>query len=234
MGAKALLPNFEIVKLLSTAVCRLHLFAVQSDNPFERCIIYAISMGGDTDTIASMAGAISGALYGISYIPESWRNMCESSEKTLVLAENLFMGSKSAVGNAANSGSTDGIIWFFCVFEPAARKTDFKDDQFCSDGIISYHWLYFVGVGDTHSLSDSLGSSIFLHRVDIFLYQTWVTDDQKNGCTICQRRVIGFTMQHLDYVNVKYVWWKIFREKYWTVVPATPKYFWKKRTIFPQ
>ena len=40
---------------------------------YKDCVIYAISLGGDTDTIASMAGAISGAYLGINAIPAKWR-----------------------------------------------------------------------------------------------------------------------------------------------------------------
>ena len=34
--------------------------AFQSDSPFLRAILFSISLGGDTDTIGSMAGAIAG------------------------------------------------------------------------------------------------------------------------------------------------------------------------------
>ena len=44
---------------------------------FARTIIYAVSLGGDTDTIATMAGAIAGAYYGIDGVPPSWRGKCE-------------------------------------------------------------------------------------------------------------------------------------------------------------
>jgi poly(ADP-ribose) glycohydrolase ARH3 len=46
-------------------------------NGFQKTIIYAISLGGDTDTIATMAGAIAGAHYGIQAIPGSWSEACE-------------------------------------------------------------------------------------------------------------------------------------------------------------
>ncbi|CAE1293643.1 ADPRHL2 [Acanthosepion pharaonis] len=42
-------------------------------NAFERTIIYAISLGGDTDTIATMAGAIAGAYWGEEAIPITWQ-----------------------------------------------------------------------------------------------------------------------------------------------------------------
>src|SRR5262249_24083926 len=37
----------------------------ESDNPFVRTIYFAISLGGDTDTIASLAGSVAGNSYDI-------------------------------------------------------------------------------------------------------------------------------------------------------------------------
>uniref|UniRef100_A0A1B0D7Q6 ADP-ribosylhydrolase ARH3 n=2 Tax=Phlebotomus papatasi TaxID=29031 RepID=A0A1B0D7Q6_PHLPP len=62
---------------------------IATDNPFKRCLEYAISLGGDTDTIASMACAISGAFYGESIIPPSLLKHCEASEKITNLADSL-------------------------------------------------------------------------------------------------------------------------------------------------
>jgi poly(ADP-ribose) glycohydrolase ARH3 len=53
-------------------------------------VIYAISLGGDTDTIASMAGAISGAYLGVEAIPQEWRAKLESREHIEALAEKLW------------------------------------------------------------------------------------------------------------------------------------------------
>ena len=54
----------------------------------------AIAMGGDTDTIACMAGALSGAFLGAAAIPATWREMVEDSallgELADALAENAF------------------------------------------------------------------------------------------------------------------------------------------------
>ncbi|KAK0055248.1 poly(ADP-ribose) glycohydrolase ARH3 [Biomphalaria pfeifferi] len=67
-------------------------------NQFEQTIIYAISLGGDTDTIATMAGAMAGALYGIESIPETWRACCESVNKAEKMAEDLFnLNNRSAL-----------------------------------------------------------------------------------------------------------------------------------------
>ncbi|MEA1872102.1 MAG: ADP-ribosylglycohydrolase family protein [Chloroflexota bacterium] len=56
---------------------------------YKDTVIYAISLGGDTDTIAAMAGAISGAYLGIEAIPSEWRARLENREYIEALAENL-------------------------------------------------------------------------------------------------------------------------------------------------
>lgn len=63
--------------------------ALQTDCPFRRTIQYAISLGGDTDTIASMAGAIAGAFYGIEVVNPNLQKHCEFVQETLSLADQL-------------------------------------------------------------------------------------------------------------------------------------------------
>ncbi len=41
-------------------------------NSFEQAVVYAISLGGDTDTVGAMTAAISGAYLGVEAIPEKW------------------------------------------------------------------------------------------------------------------------------------------------------------------
>jgi poly(ADP-ribose) glycohydrolase ARH3 len=57
---------------------------------FVSTVIYAVSLGGDTDTIASMAGAISGAYLGIEAIPQEWQEYLENREYILNLADRLW------------------------------------------------------------------------------------------------------------------------------------------------
>jgi poly(ADP-ribose) glycohydrolase ARH3 len=49
----------------------------------------AIALGGDTDTIAAMAGALSGAFLGATAIPEPWRARIEARERMQRLADAL-------------------------------------------------------------------------------------------------------------------------------------------------
>ena len=56
---------------------------------FASTATYAISLGGDTDTIASMAGAISGAYLGIDAIPAEWQEKLENLDYIMNLADRL-------------------------------------------------------------------------------------------------------------------------------------------------
>jgi len=59
-------------------------------NSFEECVLYAISLGGDTDTIGAMAGAISGAYHGVEAISDGWKSRLEAREYLERLAEKLW------------------------------------------------------------------------------------------------------------------------------------------------
>lgn len=63
---------------------------IQTDNPFRRAVQYAISLGGDTDTIGSMTGAMAGAFYGEEKINSNLLLHCEASEEFRILGDRLF------------------------------------------------------------------------------------------------------------------------------------------------
>ncbi len=57
---------------------------------FAGAVLYAIRLGGDTDTIASMAGALAGAYLGEEAIPTGWRERVEDAAELRRLARALF------------------------------------------------------------------------------------------------------------------------------------------------
>lgn len=63
---------------------------IDTENPFRKCLEYSIGLGGDTDTIASMACSISGAYRGDATISENLLKHCEESEMLTQIAEDLF------------------------------------------------------------------------------------------------------------------------------------------------
>lgn len=48
---------------------------------FEEALVYAVSLGGDADTIAAMTGALAGAYHGARAIPRRWLEALENGEK---------------------------------------------------------------------------------------------------------------------------------------------------------
>ena len=59
---------------------------------FAQAVLHAISLGGDTDTIGAMTGAISGAYLGFDLIPGGWRDRLENRLYIEELAERLWRG----------------------------------------------------------------------------------------------------------------------------------------------
>jgi poly(ADP-ribose) glycohydrolase ARH3 len=57
------------------------LFTVLAWSEPERVLVEAIRLGGDTDTIASMAGAIAGARVGAGALPPEWLDQLENGER---------------------------------------------------------------------------------------------------------------------------------------------------------
>ena len=57
---------------------------------FAQAVVDAVSLGGDTDTIGAMTGAIAGAYLGIEAIPSNWRGKLENRLYLTELAEKLW------------------------------------------------------------------------------------------------------------------------------------------------
>ena len=76
------------IEAFNSVPTAIYSFLVHPDS-FAEAVLYAISLGGDTDTIGAMTGAISGAHLGIESIPDSWRNKLENRLYIEELAEKL-------------------------------------------------------------------------------------------------------------------------------------------------
>ncbi len=55
------------------------IYSFLAHRDFKSAVLYAVSLGGDADTIGSMTGAIAGACHGISGIPSQWRETVENN-----------------------------------------------------------------------------------------------------------------------------------------------------------
>ena len=57
---------------------------------FKDAVVYAVSLGGDTDTLGAMTGALCGAYLGLDAIPEEWKAKLEHRDYIEELALKLF------------------------------------------------------------------------------------------------------------------------------------------------
>ncbi len=65
------------------------IWCLLTTNNYKSCVLNAVNLGEDTDTVGAIAGGLAGALYGLEDIPEEWlhtlrkreyiENMCKSA-----------------------------------------------------------------------------------------------------------------------------------------------------------
>lgn len=56
------------------------LWCALTTNSFEECVLKAVNLGEDTDTIGALAGGLAGIIYGEYKIPEQWINSLQRKE----------------------------------------------------------------------------------------------------------------------------------------------------------
>ncbi|RLI05476.1 hypothetical protein DRO26_02050, partial [Candidatus Bathyarchaeota archaeon] len=57
---------------------------------FKESVVYAVNLGGDTDTLGAMTGGLSGSYHGIEKIPQRWKEKLENRVYIESLAEKLW------------------------------------------------------------------------------------------------------------------------------------------------
>ncbi|MEX2527862.1 MAG: ADP-ribosylglycohydrolase family protein [Gemmatimonadota bacterium] len=65
------------------------LWAFDTTSSFRDCILKAVNLGDDADTVGAIAGQVAGAVYGRSGIPEEWITGLQESERFVELADGL-------------------------------------------------------------------------------------------------------------------------------------------------
>jgi ADP-ribosylglycohydrolase len=65
----------EIIKSSGYVVDTLEasLWCLMNSSDYRECVLKAVNLGSDTDTVAAVAGGIAGIIYGLEGIPESWK-----------------------------------------------------------------------------------------------------------------------------------------------------------------
>lgn len=73
------------------------LWCLVNTHSYKECVLTAVNLGDDTDTVAAIAGSLAGALYGYDSIPKEWlntlikrdyiENMCDEAYENWVKGE---------------------------------------------------------------------------------------------------------------------------------------------------
>ena len=90
-------PTAEALAVLGTSGYVVHTVAsafycfLRTPRNFERTVIAAVMGGRDTDTVAAIAGAISGAHNGVGGIPKRWLEGVEDAERLADLARKIYL-----------------------------------------------------------------------------------------------------------------------------------------------
>ena len=64
---------------------------------YKECVLKAVNLGDDTDTVGAVAGGLAGLYYGLEEIPAEWINILPKKEWIIELAERLSLKTESSV-----------------------------------------------------------------------------------------------------------------------------------------
>ena len=67
------------------------LWCLLTTDSYKECVLKAVNLGEDTDTIAAIAGSLAGAMYGYDAIPEEWRRTLIKKDYIEKLCEKAFL-----------------------------------------------------------------------------------------------------------------------------------------------
>ena len=66
------------------------LWCLLTTRSYRDCMLKAVNLGSDTDTVAAVAGGLAGILYGAESIPEDWLKVLAKKEEIVRLCEAFF------------------------------------------------------------------------------------------------------------------------------------------------
>ena len=64
-------------------------------NNYKDCVLKAVNLGNDTDTVAAIAGGLAGALYGYETIPQEWRDTLIKRVDIEAMCEQAYLSWRS-------------------------------------------------------------------------------------------------------------------------------------------
>ena len=57
---------------------------------YKSCVLKAVNLGDDTDTVAAVAGGLAGAMYGLDGIPKKWLSTLKKRKYIEKMCEDVY------------------------------------------------------------------------------------------------------------------------------------------------
>jgi ADP-ribosyl-[dinitrogen reductase] hydrolase len=77
---------------------------------FRQCVTDAVLLGGDTDTVAAIAGAVCGANLGVEQLPQTWSDALAERPRTVEWMEQLAQHGENGSG-----GNPPAMCWLATI-----------------------------------------------------------------------------------------------------------------------
>lgn len=97
-----LVPSGFVLDTLQAA-----LWCFLNTSSFEDALVSAVNLGGDTDTIGAVCGALSGAWYGLEKIPSRWQQPLVGRLEVIELATKIYELAQSTSSARGASGKSE-------------------------------------------------------------------------------------------------------------------------------
>lgn len=68
------------------------IWCLLNTNSYKKCVLKAVNLGEDTDTVAAVAGGLAGILYGYDSIPKEWINTLAKKDMIFNLCDEFVKG----------------------------------------------------------------------------------------------------------------------------------------------
>jgi ADP-ribosyl-[dinitrogen reductase] hydrolase len=85
MRMEDLVPSGFVLDTLQAAI-----WCFMNTDSFEDAVVSAVNLGGDTDTIGAVCGALAGAWYGLEQIPSRWQQPLDGRQEIIELATGIY------------------------------------------------------------------------------------------------------------------------------------------------
>lgn len=85
MRMEDLVPSGFVLDTLQAAM-----WCFMNTDSFEDAVVSAVNLGGDTDTVGAVCGALAGAWYGLERIPSRWQQPLKGREEIIELATGVY------------------------------------------------------------------------------------------------------------------------------------------------